>query len=99
MYFPTRLLSDQVVKDSTSLGDGRGFSEKMRGCLTESVLAIGFKCGRGDLGKGRRPSCSENPTELPFKRMPSSKTMEEGGEISYYQTPLVNKEGMFVHHP
>jgi C_GCAxxG_C_C family probable redox protein len=51
-------VSEGVVKASTPLGAGLGFTKGMCGCLTGGALALGLKYGRTDLGKSRRPSWS-----------------------------------------
>jgi len=53
-------ISDEVIKASTPLGAGLGFSKNMCGCLTGGVLALGLKYGRRDLKKSRRPSWSRS---------------------------------------
>ena len=49
-------ISEDVIKASTPLGAGLGFSKNMCGCLTGGALAIGLKYGRTDLTRSRRPS-------------------------------------------
>jgi C_GCAxxG_C_C family probable redox protein len=51
-------VSEDVIKASTPLGAGLGFTKEMCGCLTGGVLALGLKFGRSDLSKSRRPSWS-----------------------------------------
>ena len=47
-----------MVKASTPLGAGLGFSKNMCGCLTSAALALGLKYGRTDLSASRKPSWS-----------------------------------------
>jgi len=51
-------ITDEVIKASTPLGAGLGFSKNMCGCLTGATLALGLKYGRKDLSKSRKPSWS-----------------------------------------
>ena len=51
-------VSDEVVRCSTPLGAGLGFSQNMCGALIAAVLALGVKYGRTDLEISRRPSWS-----------------------------------------
>jgi C_GCAxxG_C_C family probable redox protein len=51
-------ISEDVVKASTPLGAGLGFTKEMCGCLTGAALALGLRYGRTDLNRSRRPSWS-----------------------------------------
>lgn len=47
-----------MVRASTPLGAGLGYSQNMCGSLTAAALALGLKYGRADLRISRRPSWS-----------------------------------------
>ncbi len=51
-------VSDEVVRASTPLGAGLGYSQNMCGALTAAALALGLKYGRADLHISRKPSWS-----------------------------------------
>ena len=51
-------VSDEVVRCSTPLGAGLGYSQNMCGALIAAALALGVKYGRIDLQISRRPSWS-----------------------------------------
>ncbi len=51
-------VSDEVVRASTPLGAGLGYSQNMCGSLTAAALALGLKYGRADLQISRKPSWS-----------------------------------------
>ncbi len=51
-------VSDEVVRASTPLGAGLGYSQNMCGSLTAAALALGLKYGRADRQISRRPSWS-----------------------------------------